>query len=212
MRGVSLPDWRHAWRSLEDWWFDTRLRVDTRGEGVPHRAADVVGSARDGYVYAPARARNVVAALNELPARDLNSYTFIDLGSGKGRVVLIAAEKPFKQVVGVEYSRALHTMATENLRSVRKLARPLAPISLVLADAADFEFPAGKLVLHLFNPFGPEVMNRVLANLRCALEGEKRQVYVILLWPELSHMVQDMPEMTLYRHTRRFEIYVARSA
>jgi predicted rRNA methylase YqxC with S4 and FtsJ domains len=40
------------------------------------------------------------------------NFTFIDFGSGKGRVVMLALEYGFKKVVGVEYSVTLHNWGT----------------------------------------------------------------------------------------------------
>src|SRR5262245_23318432 len=47
---------------------------------------------------------------------DLSEFTFIDLGSGKGRTLLMAAAYPFPRVVGVELLPSLHRVALENLK------------------------------------------------------------------------------------------------
>src|SRR5712691_7133679 len=39
---------------------------------------------------------------------DFRNFTFIDLGSGKGRVLLLASDYPFRQIVGVELLPALN--------------------------------------------------------------------------------------------------------
>lgn len=75
------------------------------------------------------------------------------------------------------------------------------------ADAAEFEFPNENLVLHLFNPFGPEVMKRMLVNLQMSIERHPRHVIVVMLWPEWSDLVARMPGMQAYRQTRRHHIY-----
>ena len=41
-------------------------------------------------------------------------FTFVDFGAGKGRVLMMACEYPFKQVIGVELSRKLHATASRN--------------------------------------------------------------------------------------------------
>lgn len=192
-------------RAVEDWWFDWTRNVDTAGDAVPHRATDAVGPVRDGYVYAPARAHNVRAALRALPIRDAAEYTFIDLGSGKGKVLFLAAERPFRRVIGVEYSAAMHQQAVENLGSLRR--RSSVEIELVHADAAAYAFPEGNLVMHMFNPFGPQVMGCVLRNLEEAIRSEPRHVLVVMLYPELGSMVAASPELRPVVRTRRFEVY-----
>jgi hypothetical protein len=46
----------------------------------------------------------------------LQDFTFIDLGSGKGRVLLMAAAYGFKRIIGVEFMPELHRVAEENIR------------------------------------------------------------------------------------------------
>jgi len=91
--------------------------------------------------------------------------TFVDLGSGMGRVVLLAAERPYRQVIGVEISPALHEVAKENrARYPRERLRSL-DIRLVRADAAAFTFPRGDLAVYLYNPFRIEVLAPVIERL-----------------------------------------------
>jgi len=196
-------------RAAEDWWFDWTRCVDTAADAIAHRATDTAGPQRDGYVYGPARAHNVRAALRQLPIGDPADYTFIDLGSGKGKVLFLAAEMPFKRVIGVEYSAAMHSGAESNLRKLKRRRAGTAPIELVHGDAASYEFPAGNLVLHMFNPFGPEIMGSVMSNLQEAIRREPRHVLIVMLYPELAHIVAATPGLTLALRTRRFEIYEA---
>jgi tRNA G46 methylase TrmB len=64
-------------------------------------------------MYGPVRVANAHAALRDLPlvhtqnggagGGAYSQYTFIDVGSGKGRVLFVAAEYPFRKVIGVEF-------------------------------------------------------------------------------------------------------------
>ena len=194
-------------RAVEDWWFDRVRHVDTAGDAVPHPAKDTVGPVRDGNVYGPSRAKNVRALLRTLPVADPREYTFVDIGSGKGRVLLLAAELPFKRVIGVEYSAGLHRVAEENLRRFRRRKGGCTDVEAVQGDAAEYAFPAGKLVVFLANPFGPEVMGNMLRHLVESVEREPRHVVVALLWPEQGEMVAKTEGFRLREKTRRWEIY-----
>jgi predicted RNA methylase len=90
--------------------------------------------------------------------------TFVDLGAGMGRVVLHAARRPFRQIIGVEVSPALLEVAREN-RDAYRGPRACADVRLVRADAATFVFPRGDLVVYLYNPFGAPVLRAVLDRL-----------------------------------------------
>ena len=64
-------------------------------------------------------------------------------------------------------------------------------------------------MIYLFNPFGPEVMGRMLANLERSLEKHPRHVIVVMLWPQFSDVVERMAIMRVYRKSRRHHIYEA---
>lgn len=196
-------------RTLEDRWFDWSQSVETSGDPMVRPRKDVVDPHSDGYAYLPARANNVRSTLRLLPISDPADYTFIDMGSGKGRSVFIAARLPFRKVVGVEHSAALHQVATANLSRFRCNAAERARVELIHGDAACYPFPPGNLVLYLFNPFGPEVMGKVLHNLETAMRAEERHVVVVLLWPELPEMVANVPGMKRVHHSRRVDIFAA---
>ena len=86
-------------RAIEDWWFDTTRSVETCAH-LPHPDRNqIVGDLADSLTYSPVRAINVRDSLHSLPIGNYSDYTFIDIGSGKGRVLFVAAEFPFRKVV-----------------------------------------------------------------------------------------------------------------
>jgi SAM-dependent methyltransferase len=194
-------------REMEDWWFDKTRGIHTRGNTPPVKATDVVGNTADSEIYVPVRVTNARTALRDLPIVDPAQYTFLDLGSGKGRMLFVAAELPFRKIQGVEFSTELHREAQTNIQNFRHSARRCAAIESVNANATDFAFPNDNLVLYLFNPFGPTVMTPMLRNLERSIARHPRHVIVLLLWPVNSHLVAELPSMTLYKETRRHHIY-----
>ncbi len=100
------------------------------------------------------------------PPLSLDHYTFVDIGAGKGRAMLVAAEAPFREVVGIELTPAMAAVARENLDTAQ--SRPnqlLAPLRLVEGDALALPFPEGPLLLFLFNPFEAPAVRRLLRRL-----------------------------------------------
>jgi SAM-dependent methyltransferase len=197
-------------RGVEDWWFDTSRGVQTSGLAKRADASRVVGVVRDSHMYGPVRARNARAALLDLPVKDFSEYTFIDVGSGRGRMLFVAAEYPFRQVLGVEYAIDLHAEAKANVK--RYLVRGhqkqrCVAIGPIQADAAEYEFPEQKLVLFLFNPFGPDVTNRMLDNLERSLKTCPRHVVILLVWPEFSHVFAERKWLRQVRTTRRYHVF-----
>ena len=103
----------------------------------------------------------------------LESFTFVDVGAGMGRAVLLAAEMPFKSVVGVELHPGLAGIARRNLTAWRKSGRVRTPVRMICEDALEFEWPEGKCLAFLFNPFGAVMMRRMLKGLAKSFKGRK---------------------------------------
>ena len=101
--------------------------------------------------------------------------TFVDIGSGMGRVTLLAMRYPFKQIVGVEISPALHEVAVENLARYRTNTRACTDVRFVRADAATFTPPEGDLVVYLYNPFQAPILAAVLERLL----AESREIVIL---------------------------------
>ena len=114
---------------------------------------------------------------------DYQQYTFIDLGSGKGRVLLIASGFPFKAVIGVEFADELHRIATENIHTYRRSTVRCRSIECVKEDAANFQYPPTPLVLYFHNPFGDPVMSSVVDNIQRSLDERPRDVRIICSGP-----------------------------
>jgi predicted RNA methylase len=103
-------------------------------------------------------------------------YAFVDLGSGKGRVLLLAGLAGFKSACGVELCENLHRIATANIsRSSGLATRPQA----LLGDATSYDFPPERTVCFLNNPFGPEILERALENIERSLHASPREFRLI---------------------------------
>jgi SAM-dependent methyltransferase len=158
--------------------FDEAHGVDTRGI-VRLGALRIDSPNRSQGVRYEASAPSVFRALVGAIPGDLADFVFVDMGSGKGRVVLLASEYPFRRVVGVEFSPELDAVARANVEALRRQGRG-SSIELVCADATAFAFPDEPLVLYFFNPFAPEVMREVLQNLADSLARAPRPAFVLL--------------------------------
>jgi tRNA1(Val) A37 N6-methylase TrmN6 len=71
-------------------------------------------------------------------AARVEAYTFVDGGAGKGRALLLAAELPFRKVIGVELNEALARIAQRNVILWKRLAQSQLKIRAVHQDAAKF--------------------------------------------------------------------------
>jgi SAM-dependent methyltransferase len=146
--------------------------------------------------------------LQHLACVDFTGFTFIDLGSGKGRVLLLAAAYPFRRIIGVEFQPELHAIAEENLARLRENDGDIDAESLCL-DAREFEFPPDPLVIYLFNPFPDYVLATVLDNLHASLARHPRQAYVIYNTPDEQQVIARKHTLRRIVRTHQYEIYQA---
>jgi hypothetical protein len=117
------------------------------------------------YAVAPSVFRGMMVRWRRCsPQAPIDEFTFIDLGAGMGRAMLLAAEFPFRAVLGVELNPTLARIGRRNLRLWRTSRRARAPMRILGRDAVEFPLPEGPCVAFLFNPFGGAVLRRVLRN------------------------------------------------
>jgi predicted RNA methylase len=113
----------------------------------------------------------------------------VDVGSGMGRAVCVAASYPIREAVGVELERDLHETAAANAAAVRNVR---APIRLHCGSAAEFDFRDITVIL-FFNPFGPVTMEAVLARIRASLEAQPRTIRIGYVNATCAHVLYQHP-------------------
>jgi precorrin-6B methylase 2 len=165
---------------IEDQAFDWRYGVDTRGITPLAELAIDSRHVAHGVHYAPTRVRYFRAVLRALPApRD---SVFVDLGAGKGRMLLLAAQSGcFRKVVGVEFSGELCRTAERNIRRFQRHYAGNVTVEVVHADAADYDVQPDQNVFFMFNPFGPVVMQQVIQRIGHSLDERPRRIWAICL-------------------------------
>ncbi len=168
--------------------FDWYHNVDTSGM-LPTTDA-LTGLAGVEYYGTPAKDLRWMLQLAERSMVDPTQATFIDIGCGKGRALLIASEFPYRRIVGIEFSSGLHAIAQRNISRYRGTARKCSAIELVCCDASRYEFPAEPTVVYMFNPFGGEVMQRVIENLQASLEQHPRPMLIIYHYPVQRALIE----------------------
>ena len=137
----------------------------------------------------PALFREMMAAL----PIDFREFTFIDIGSGKGRTLLLASDYPFRRIVGVELIKELHRSAEENIAAFlsRKTAQYPALIESVCMDASEFPFPETPLLVYLFNPLPEARLRRTLQNLARSWESKPRPIWIVYHNPLLERVLAE---------------------
>jgi SAM-dependent methyltransferase len=155
--------------------FDQMHGVDT--SGLVPAAHLLTGHPNDEHVtayygVAPSILRTLIAHWREtIPPHPIHRYTFLDIGAGKGRGLLVASQLHFKKVIGIELNPALAAIARQNVaqwtaaHAADSTAPQLAPIEMLEQDALDYAFPRTATLIFLFHPFEAPVLRQLLDNI-----------------------------------------------
>lgn len=154
---------------------DRRLGIETAG---PFDFKDRFSRFGDGASYGPTPYR-VLEALRgrlALSPRDV----LVDLGCGKGRVVLFFSMLKLERILGIEMHEGMLAAAREN---IGRFCRGVTPMELIHGDAVDF--PVTKeTVFFMFNPFGEKTLQRVLDNIKDSLASNPRAIRIVYYAPQ----------------------------
>lgn len=176
--------------------FDQRYGVDTSGligggelrSGHKH---DLFNTAY--YGMAPSRFEGVMAGwLDDQGHAPIEETSFIDLGCGKGRAVLMASLYPFRQVVGVELNQKLARIAERNRAAwMASATGPRAEIRIFAHDATEYQFPKGPCLLYLFNPFAAPVVRELIRQIELQFQSRPGELDIIYFNPESGELFEE---------------------
>lgn len=183
--------------------FDAMHGVET--SGLIPAGNLVTGHASDKHVtayygVAPSILRSLVELwLNTSPAHPIDRYSFIDVGAGKGRAILVASELSFRLVIGIELNPALADIAQRNVdhwiatRAADPTAPAHAPVRLVEQDALDFDFPRTPCVAFLFHPFEAPLMKKLLARIESQFANRPGDLDILYVNAECASVFDRNP-------------------
>jgi SAM-dependent methyltransferase len=183
--------------------YDWEYRVDTTSATVGWRSR-LLGLLHSPYQpIEPELFREMMAELKI----DLGQFTFIDIGSGKGRALLLAAEYPFRRILGVELLPELNQIAQQNIRKFSSPLQGCADIDSVCMDATELSFPQEPLVIFLFNPLPVEGLRKLVQNLEGALRVNPREMRVVYGNPILEEVLTSSSRLRKTTGTLQYALF-----
>jgi SAM-dependent methyltransferase len=195
---------------LEDAWFDraygveTSCAVDLEGLNISSKNKQL------GSPYDPTRVRGFRKLMQRLDISE--DCVFVDVGCGKGRILIAAASLGFRRIVGLEFAPELCELCRRNLSAFKRRTGSRAEFTVAESDAAEYKFPPDQAVFFFFNPFRRLVMEKVLQNIQHSIQLNPRPIWVILNRAgELEPAVENhanLKEIATYAYgNSRFRVY-----
>ena len=114
--------------------------------------------------------------------KDRNKLTFIDVGCGKGKVLLVASDFGFKEIIGIELSKKLLITCKINLNNYKKLKVKKKSIKLININATKYKI-TNENVFYFFDPFSKIILDNFLKKILESFKKNKRKIYIIFANP-----------------------------
>jgi SAM-dependent methyltransferase len=127
----------------------------------------------------------------------VHDYTFLDIGCGKGRVLMLASDAPFQRIVGVELSSALTAIAERNLTRWSAAPHLCSNIEILNVDALAAPIPDSPVVLYIYNSFNLYVMLPLLQRLQALALTRSAPIDLIYAKPQQAPLVDAVPGIVL---------------
>lgn len=183
---------RNAWRHRQQERFDRANGLDTAGYVWRDQMVVPGPSAAESNHYEATWRGSVRRMIRSLDV-DTGAFTFVDVGSGKGAVLLYASEFSFRRILGLEHDPGLHQIALANLDAWGLAKRSTSDVTSVCIDALTFDLPAEPLVLFLCNPFHEDALVRFTERVRTSLETDPRPCLIISFNPAVEVVLDRVP-------------------
>jgi hypothetical protein len=156
--------------------FDMYLGVSTRG--VTFTKVDTFSAGTENWPYLGCQWPAFSFVLRDLP----HDGTFVDLGSGKGKALLIAGMAPFQRVVGVEIDSELAMEARRNIDRLGRKQRA-GTIESVTASVVDWKVPDDTSIVFMHNAFFGETFRQAMGNVFASYDRNPREMHIVYMFP-----------------------------
>ena len=178
---------------IRDLVFDFRYKTDTFSWVDLNDLTIESGNIERGTDYVPTKAAPFRRLMHSL---DIPSDSvFVDFGSGKGKLLLLATKHEFSRIVGVEFSRDLCDISQNNVLRLKNVLSGVERIEIFNVDAAEYSFRDDENVLYFFNPFDEHVMQVVLQNFSDSLKRRPRDIWLIYNNPVHRNLIENQSLM-----------------
>lgn len=184
-----------------DYWFDFRHGTDTCSWSELDRLSIPSENKAAGNRYQPVRIVPLRKLLANAVSQPANTV-LVDFGSGKGRVLLVAAEWGVRELRGVEFSPELCRIARSNCDRFKAQTGIAATFQIMECDAVRYIVQPDENLFFFYNPFDDTVLSRVLDNIAGSLHSHPRKILIVYYNPVWNDVVTARPGLKVVRELR----------
>lgn len=201
-----------ALRKMHENFIERLLHLDevhsTSGTQSLGDLSTVGGNKLSGSFYDPTPRLVLRGILNEF-AVDRAGWNFVDVGTGRGRVVLEAARHRFRKVIGIEFAQELFAKAEKNISALGACEKEPRHVEVHHCDATEWTAPSGPTIYFLYNPFDADVLEKFLKHTLTYKGSGSTDMIFLYLNPEEDHVFQREPRLQSKPISRKLALKLA---
>lgn len=187
--------------TVVDYFFDIKYGTDTFSwVEIDDLGIDDFKKSRTSR-YAPTPVSSLRKVFRELKIPP--GKVLVDLGCGKGRVLLVASEFEFKEVRGIEFSSTLCDIAMNNYFAYKNKRQTKTKLSVIEMDVLDYKLGDDEDVFYIFDSFDADVLRQVLQNIITSVSRRKREIWIIYVNPVHREVLEENKE---FKELKKFNL------
>ena len=160
---------------------EKKYKLDTVKVDNLHHQKIKSGNLKHASIYQATNYFLIEKAFDFLRNENVNNH-LVDFGSGKGRIMVVAAYFGFKKITGIDFSQTLCNEAEINIDKI-KPRFPSVDFETFCDDVVNYSIKDDDTVFFFFNPFDEVVMLKVVKNILASLKKNERKIYVVYVNP-----------------------------
>jgi SAM-dependent methyltransferase len=124
--------------------------------------------------------------------------SIVDLGSGKGRVLMVAPHFGFTDITGIDFAKELCLQANMNMREKEK-EFPNIRWRVINENVENYDIGGSDSVFFMFNPFTEVVLKGFLEKLDHSCHQFPRRIYFLYASPQHQQLLLDDGYAIIYQ-------------
>ena len=164
------------YKELENYLFDLINNVETRKRVINDYSDEI-------FDYMPSYKTTVAAPLRYLDQSDfdLTEFSFVDIGCGKGKALIIANKFKFKEVIGYEINRQVYDVLCKNINKLN------IRNSQLINDSINADKIRNKSIIYFYNPFSENMTYDFFKKI--SLDKNLKQLIIIYVNPQYTKVL-----------------------
>lgn len=189
---------QRIYQEIGNFIFDLYNNVETR-KRVNNDSYDEI------FDYMPSYKKSVSNPLKFIQNSEvkLEEYSFIDIGCGKGKVLLIASKYNFKNLIGYEINEKIFSILNKNINSLQ------IKNLMIINESIDVEKIQNKSIVYFYNPFSENMTNSFFEKL--STNKNLKNLIIIYVNPQYVNILNKYSWKKVYQKkvsTQKLNIWI----